>query len=153
MPVYTKLFIIFFLCVFFAFYFILYLFRKNVRQGTFFSNAMLFLASVVFYAWDDIRFVVLLALGLITYVSGVALGYSRNWKIDGIDKAFYVIFGILELGPIVLARFIGLYYSIGMSFGNFLSNARTLIIPLGLSFFTLQAFTYTDAVFRGKDKC
>ncbi|WP_026488667.1 MBOAT family O-acyltransferase [Butyrivibrio sp. XBB1001] len=146
MPVYTKLFIAFFLCVFFTFYFILQLFRKNARRGAFFSNGLIFLASVVFYAWDDVRFIpVLLVLGIVTYVSGLVLeGVGNGEKSRG--TALYVLFMVLELGPIVVARFIGLFSSVGVI------GARNLLVPLGLSFFTLQAFTYTDAVYRGRLK-
>ena len=139
MPVYTKLFIAFFFCVFFLFYLILYMFRKNVRLSAFFSNALLFVASVAFYAWDDVRFVpVLLGLGVITYVSGIALSHHSFYV--------YLLFMVLELGPIIAARAIGLFSSMG------LISAHDLLVPLGLSFFTLQAFTYTDAVYKGKIK-
>jgi D-alanyl-lipoteichoic acid acyltransferase DltB (MBOAT superfamily) len=89
------------------------------------------LASLSFYAYANLKFIpFLLGIGLITYVSGLAIRSRRSKLIAGIFIAF-------ELLPIIAARAITF-------------SGSSLIIPLGISFFTLQAVTYTVSVYKGE---
>ena len=124
MPLYTKLFILFFFIVFLAKYLI-------QRYKSTYTQAFLLLASLVFYAYANLKFIpILLGVGLITYVSGIAIRSRRGKLIAG-------IFIAIELLPIIAARAIAF-------------SGSSLVIPLGISFFTLQAVTYTVSVYKGE---
>ena len=138
MPVYTKLFAAFFLCVFFSYYFVLKFFVKSVRKSILFSNILLFLASMAFYSYANLKFLpILLILGIITYFSGILYNKLRSHK-----KIWMIIFIVLQLLPLFASFALKVYARYGGAFD--------LILPLGLSFFTLQAMTYTEAVYHGR---
>ena len=124
MPLYSKLFVLFFFIVFLAKYFI-------QRHKNTWTQACLLLASLSFYGYANLKFIpFLLGIGLITYASGLAIRLRRSKLITG-------IFIALELLPIIAARAITF-------------SGSSLIIPLGISFFTLQAVTYTVSVYKGE---
>lgn len=127
MPLYTKLFLLFFFIVFLAKYLI-------QRRKSAYIQAFLLLVSLAFYAYANLKFIpLLLAIGLITYASGLAIRSNRTKLIAG-------IFIAIELLPILASRTLAFIPSIGSS----------LILPLGISFFTLQAVTYTVSVYKGE---
>lgn len=126
MPLYTKLYLLFFFIVFIAHYLI-------KRHKTTYTQAFLLLVSLAFYGYANLKFIpILLAVGLITYASGLAIRSRHTKLITGIFIAF-------ELIPILAARTLA-----------FIPETSSLIIPLGISFFTLQAVTYTVSVYKGE---
>ena len=126
MPLYTKLYLLFFFIVFFAHYLI-------KRHKTTYTQAFLLLVSLAFYGYANLKFIpILLGVGLITYASGLAIRSNHTKLIAGIFIAF-------ELIPILTARTLA-----------FIPETSSLIIPLGISFFTLQAVTYTVSVYKGE---
>ena len=126
MPLYTKLFILFFFIVFLTKYVI-------QRHKNTYIQAFLLLASLAFYGYANLKFIpLLLGIGIITYVSGIIILHFGAYK-----KLLAGIFIAIELLPIIVDRAI-----------TFLGSS--LIISLGISFFTLQAVTYTVSVYKGE---
>ena len=139
MPVYTKLFIAFFFSIFLVINLVRRACSKNRPFGTFVSDMLLLGASVVFYCWSNLQFVLFpIYVGLICYISGLILGRPSSGK-----KAIMVLLVVLELIPLLSYRTIGLFADL------FSIPAGDMIIPLGLSFFSLQAVTYTVGVYKG----
>ena len=136
MPVYTKLFVAFFLAIFF----INYIKHLSIRL----SNVLLFLASLIFYAWSGVVFVpVIIGFGLVTYASGFIIEkLGADSKYDSIRKAVMIVFVAVELLPICIVRVLGVIFRY--------SNHKEMLIPLGLSFFSLQIVTYTVGVYKKK---
>ena len=134
MALYSKLFLFFFFIVFIA----KYLIQKHKSNWT---QAFLLLVSLAFYGYANLKFIpLLLGVGVITYISGrVITPPDRNTLSAHTtrDKLLTIIFIILELTPILAARAITF-------------SGSSLVIPLGVSFFTLQAVTYTCSVYKGE---
>ena len=104
--------------------------EKAAGAGNAPGRAVLLFASVAFYAAADVRFLPVLAyVSLASYVSGRFVRGGR--------RAFLALFVILELLPLLFLKFRG-FFPGGRSGPAF---------PLGLSFFTLQALSYTIDVF------
>ena len=140
MPVYTKLFLAFFFGVYFCYYLILRVLGKDVHKSTFFSNAFLLVSSLAFYACSGLVYVpLLLAVGILTYLSGLAIKRSEKHR-----KLLLTIFVLLELLPLILNKILG--------FGSiyFGLSGKSILAALGLSFFTLQAVTYTCSVYKNE---
>lgn len=107
----------------------------NRKQTVGIRNMLLLLASYAFYAHLHVLYPLLLVyVTLVNYVGGafiVAKKGERDRKI--------IISGcvILSLIPLVLLKYLPAY-------------VPSLWLPVGLSFFTFQALTYSIDIYRGK---
>lgn len=108
------------------------------------QHRVVLLANMLFYAYWDIRFLLLLlSLVLVCYLA--ALGYERNKKQSYITIA--VALCLLVLG---IFKYLNFFLSSFCSaFG--ISNVHTLkiILPLGISFYIFQTLSYVLDVKKG----
>ena len=137
---------LFFLPLVFCLYW--FLFQRNLRL----QNILLIVASYVFYAWWDWRF-----LGLIVLSSGVDYWCGKN--IDGDQSSrnrklwLWLSLGV-NLGILGFFKYYNFFID---SFANLFAldpSAFTLniILPVGISFYTFQTMSYTIDIYRGKIK-
>ena len=131
----------------FLFYFlpaVLILYFLVPRKG---RNAVLLLASLMFYAWGEPKYVVLMVASiLIFYGYGLAVERSRRpkmWLVAAVCTG---------------AGLLGLFKYADFAVENF--NALTglsvpllrLALPIGISFYTFQCISYVVDVYRGDTK-
>ncbi|MBO7540963.1 MAG: MBOAT family protein, partial [Bacteroidales bacterium] len=114
------------------------------------QNAFVVLASYVFYGWWDWRFLLLIALtSFCSWGSGLLIG-----KADTKSKAKAWMWANIVLNIGILAMF--KYYDFFVSEFAQLFNISTdglllkVILPVGISFYTFQALSYSIDVYRGK---
>lgn len=123
-----------------------YLLGKRLKA----QNLLLLAASYVFYGWWDWRF-----LGLIifttftTFYTGLKIFSSEN------KKRWLTINIILNLAVLFTFKYLNFFAeNIQMLFSNIGLTADFLtlniILPVGISFYTLQAISYSIDVYRGK---
>ena len=135
-------FAIFFLVVF-------VLFHLPFRKGRLhWQNAVILIAGYVFYGWWDWRFLFLIALtSATTWLSGILIEkriYPRLVSAANI---------VLNLGILACFKYFNFFtdslVSIFSLFGISM-NTRTLdiILPVGISFYTFQALSYSIDVYR-----
>lgn len=136
-----------FLPIVFALYWLL---RKRVRW----QNALIVVASYVFYGWWDWRFLILIAFTtLCSFVSGLGIeraeGDRRRQKWI---SAGNIIINLLVLGCFKYLNFFGENFSHLLQLLGLTADWTTLniILPVGVSFYTFQALSYTIDVYRGK---
>ena len=120
-----------------------------ISPGRKFKNFLLLLASLLFYAWGEPKFVIIMLASIIfNYFIGLLL-----WKFSNNKK--------ISLGTLI----IGIVYNLGILFRYkylmfVLSNVNNIfkshipipniILPIGISFFTFQILSYIIDVYRGK---
>lgn len=128
-------FILFFLLVFIIYYI------ANDK----YRYIVLLIASYLFYGMTSIRYLaILIIITLVTYFSGLLMNkYSSRKKLI---LSLTIIFCLIFL--VYFKYFNFLLKSINILFSSDFS-IRTLIVPLGLSFFTLQAISYPIDLYRG----
>lgn len=143
----------FFLPIVFAIYWLL---RKNYKW----QNSFLLLASYVFYAWWDYRFLLLLiGMSVIAFACGKAIERSRK-SIDDTGQSlsivgakFWMIANIvLDLGVLTIFKYYNFFVgSFADLFGlqNSIHSLK-IVLPLGISFFTFQAIAYVVDVYKRK---
>lgn len=115
------------------------------RRSTRWSNALLLLASLLFYAWGEPVYVLLMLLTtLVNYLAALAMarfpGKRRFWC--GAAVAW-------SIGTLVFFKYTD--FLIG-SLNGALRLALPLsgiALPIGISFFTFQAMSYVLDVYRG----
>ncbi len=110
-------------------------------------NIWLLIFSLVFYAWGEPVYV-LLMLASITFNYLCGLAMARREKTAA--RAVLLILALtVNLGVLFLFKYLGFSMRVaGRLFGLRLAIPK-LALPLGISFYTFQALSYTIDVYRG----
>lgn len=137
--------------LFLAVVFALHWLARGVRG----QNAVLVVASYVFYAWWDLRFAgLLLASSLLDYGVGRALARQAS---ASRKRALLLVSLGANLGALGAFKYYGFFIegltTLAGSVGLELSpRTLSLILPVGISFYTFQTLGYTIDVYRGRTK-
>ena len=114
------------------------------------KNTVLLLASLVFYAWGEPRYVILMTVTIILgYVLGLLI---ERYLGTGKAKLFLILSLVFDLGFLAYFKYADFFIE------NF--NAVTglglpllrIALPVGISFYTFQILSYTVDVYRGDVK-
>ena len=137
--------------VFLPIVFLLYWFVFRGRQW---QNLLVVVASYIFYGWWDWRFLFLIALtSLCSYGSGLLLEhYEGLRRKQRLVSASNIVLNIGILGVFKYYNFFveNLDALLG-SFGWQLDwVTMSIILPVGISFYTFQALSYTIDVYQKK---
>ncbi|MBO4289674.1 MAG: MBOAT family protein, partial [Lachnospiraceae bacterium] len=115
-----------------------------------FKNGVLFLFSLIFYAWGEPVYVCLMLFStVLDYTCGRLVDSHRGAKKG---KAALIVSICVNVGLLAVFKysdlFIGTFNDI---FGTALALPH-LPLPIGISFYTFQTMSYTIDVYRGKAK-
>lgn len=117
----------------------------------------LLIVSYVFYLQFNVKFVIyLLAITAVSYICGRILECICNKEMRTIAQKLVLICGLcFTIGVLVVVKYSNLFLGYSnkiLSFFNMKGELKELdiLIPVGLSFYTLQAFGYIYDVYRGK---
>ena len=140
-----------FLPVFFLLYWWVFDFLiKEAKHQLLFQNLLVVAASYLFYGWWDWRFLVLIAFtSLCSFLSGIAIDKSSTKRF----KTFW-----MSLNIVINLSILGVYkyydFFVSSLANAFNINAEThllhLVLPVGISFYTFQALSYSIDVYRKK---
>jgi len=137
--------------IFLPIVFLLYWFvvQKNIE----YQNALIVIASYVFYSWWDWRFLSLIIFStLIDYSIGQMLRVEQARFKRKILLGFSILINIGFLGffkyyNFFLENFINAFSFLGYEIQ---ANSLNIILPVGISFYTFQTLSYTIDVYRKK---
>ena len=113
------------------------------------KNTVLFLCSLVFYCWGEVRFFpVMLALILINYLCGLGLERFGQNKTARLILLLIALAG--SLGMLFYFKYANFVLSsINAIFGTGFAPIQGIsVLPLGISFYTFQTLSYTIDVYR-----
>ena len=114
-------------------------------------NFFLLIASLVFYAWGEPKYVFLMIFSIIAnYVFGLLMEKYRQSSRR--LKLMLVLSVVIDVGLLCVFKYTDFIISnINAAFGaNF--DLLKLALPIGISFYTFQAMSYTIDVYRGDVK-
>ena len=119
------------------------------KQNT--RNIILLLASLIFYAWGEPKFVLVMLLCIgANYVFGYLVDKYRGEK----NKALWILVSMLIFNLTILGVF--KYAGFIMQNMNQLLHTNVpvpkIALPIGISFFTFQSISYVIDVYREKGK-
>ncbi len=117
------------------------------------QNLLIVVASYIFYGWWDWRFLILIAFtSLCSYLTGIQIGKQRETGGGKFFTALNIIINLLILGIFKYYNFFAESLQHLLSAFSFNADFVTLkiILPVGISFYTFQALSYTIDVYRGK---
>ena len=125
-------------------------FKKNLKL----QNLFIVVVSYIFYGWWDWRFLLLIAFtSFCSWGSGLLIEkYRETPKKAKTINVLNIVLNLLILGVFK-------YYDFFVtSFANLFLNGKAdglllkIILPVGISFYTFQALSYSIDVYRGKLK-
>ena len=114
------------------------------------QNAFVVVASYVFYGWWDWRFLLLIAFtSFCSWGSGLLIGKAKTKKAA---KAWTALNIVLNLGFLALFKYYDFFVTEFAQLFNISTDGLLLkvILPVGISFYTFQALSYSIDVYRGK---
>jgi len=146
-----------FLPIVFAFYW--FVFRHNLKL----QNLFIIVASYVFYGWWDWRFLILIVLSSIcSWGCGLLIQRADNQQDTSIsprlsrkfilicDIALNIgILGLFKYYNFFVENFISAFSSIGI---NLQAHTLSIILPVGISFYTFQGLSYSIDIYKRKFK-
>jgi D-alanyl-lipoteichoic acid acyltransferase DltB (MBOAT superfamily) len=146
---------LFFLPIVFAIYWLL---RYQLKL----QNLFVVLASYVFYGWWDWRFLILIAFtSFCSYASGLLIQKTQITNDQSpIAKLWLWLNIVLNLGILAtfkyydffVIEFITTFFAESVRHSLLHSFTLKIILPVGISFYTFQALSYSIDVYRGNIK-
>ena len=118
------------------------------------KNMVLLLFSLLFYAWGEPVYVLLMmGSAALNYAMGLAMGRLE----EGAQKTKYkklLLMGAVAVNLLVLGifKYAGLFISTFNQLTGLALPVPEIALPIGISFFTFQAMTYVIDVYRGQVK-
>ena len=112
------------------------------RKG---KNAVLLLASLIFYGWGELRLLPLMAFTiLLCYVCGLGIERSRKRK-----KRWLLASIVISVGLLGVFKYADFFIGSLNAVTGLKIPLLHLALPVGISFYTFQCLSYTIDVYRG----
>ncbi len=131
-----------FLFLFFPVTFLLYVAVPNAK----FRNALLIFASLLFYAWGEpVYILLLLASVVVNWLLALLLGRRETGR-----KAIIAVAVVLNIGLLVVFKYSGFLVETVNALFRLSLPVPAIRLPIGISFFTFQTLSYVIDVYRDK---
>lgn len=114
------------------------------------KNAVLFLGSLIFYAWGEPVYVLLMLFSTVAdYIHGRLIERFRGRKPA---KVFLVSSVLINLSVLCFFKYADLLIQTVNGLTGAALPLLSLPLPIGISFYTFQTMSYTIDVYRGEAK-
>jgi alginate O-acetyltransferase complex protein AlgI len=133
-----------FLCLFFPLQMLFYYLAKSIEA----RNTVLILFSLVFYAWGEPFFIVLLVF--MCFADWVISQFIYKYRGTGKSKAFLVLGCVIDLGLLAFFKYTSFVLGETNQWFGFPSVVPKIALPIGISFYTFQLLSYMVDVYRGE---
>ena len=117
-----------------------------------FKNAIMILASLVFFAWGEIRYIfIMLVLAVMDFICGKQITkYQDNKK----KKIFFLMINVVvNLGILFFFKYADFIITNINNITGLSIPLLNIPLPIGVSFNTFQSLSYVIDVYRGTVKC
>ena len=118
---------------------IAYFFCPGIRA----KNAVLILFSLIFYAWGEpVYLLLMIASAAVNWYFGLLIERRRK-------KIFLILALVLDLGCLAVFKYAGFFVENLNALFRISLTVPQIPLPIGISFYTFQALSYTVDVWRG----
>jgi len=139
---------IIFLCVFMPAVFIAYYLCPAKSR-----NLLLLLASLVFYAWGEPGYILVMVSSIIiNYLAGRLVSTYKEKLMPVKAKAVFIISIILNICILFFFKYTGFFIQIINNTGFTKIPLIDIALPIGISFYTFQTMSYIADVYTGTTK-
>lgn len=130
-----------FIYVFLPIVLLLYLISKKELH-----NPILLVASIIFYAWGEPKYLAIMLLTiLVNYFGAILIEKSNIYK-----KLFLILTVAANLSFLIYFKYFNFLIANCNNLFHLNIHALDIIMPLGISFYTFQALSYVVDVYRGE---
>ena len=113
-------------------------------------NGVLLLFSLIFYAWGEPVYVLLMLLVIaLNYMAGRLLERYRADTAPGARRAVLVLAVVLNLAILGVFKYTGFFMGLVKSLTHGSFSIPEIVLPIGISFYTFQSMSYVIDVYRG----
>lgn len=124
-----------------------FVFNRSLRL----QNLFVVAASYLFYGWWNWRFLVLIAFtSLCSYVSGLLIDRYRGKPAGKVVNVSNILLNLVILGIFKYYDFFVVSFAELFGVAGYNNLLLQIILPVGISFYTFQALSYSIDVHRGK---
>ena len=112
-----------------------------------YRNIVLLIFSLIFYAWGEPKYIVLMLVSIaINYVFGIILDRQEEKR----KRTLVLILAILvDLGILGYFKYFNFFVNnINSLIGQNIINAKNIVLPIGISFYTFQIISYIFDLYR-----
>lgn len=111
-----------------------------------YRNIVLLIFSLIFYAWGEPKYIVLMLISIfINYIFGILLDKAEKWK----RRLVLILAIIVDLGILGYFKYFNFFVTnINSIFGQNIINAKSIVLPIGISFYTFQIISYIFDLYR-----
>lgn len=114
-------------------------------------NAVLLIFSMLFYAWGEPKYIILMMLVIaFSYIFGLLIDYFSKKKNLKLKKLFFTLSLVFTIGNLFMFK----YYNFAIDNLNSIFNLEIkhfpLVLPIGISFYTFQIISYLIDLYKGK---
>ncbi len=116
-----------------------------------FRNPVLFVGSIVFYAWGEPRYTILILCSvMVNYSLAVFIGRFdlRFRKIE--RRVIFILALIYDIGMLFVFKYTGFIISTINAVFRTDIPVPAIVLPLGISFYTFQIMSYVIDVYMGR---
>ncbi len=125
-------------------YYVVFRWKRSLQ------NIFLLLASLFFYAWGEPLFVfVMIASIICNWAFGLMVGKFKTNNKTRLAKTIIVVSCVFNLGLLFVFKYLNFTANTICSLLHKESIIPTIVLPIGISFFTFQAMSYVIDVYRG----
>ncbi len=112
-----------------------------------FKNSILLIASLIFYAWGEPKYVLLMLFSiLINYILGILLSKYPKFK-----KIFLLLAIFFNLGLLGYFKYFNFFSHLVNKILAFeVIPLKNIVLPIGISFYTFQILSYIIDLYRGQ---
>lgn len=112
-----------------------------------FRNLLLFLASLIFYAWGEPVYIVLMLFSsVVDYSHGLLMEKFDGWP--GVRRALLISSVVINLSLLGFFKYAGLVVSTLNAALSLSIPVPSVALPVGISFYTFQTMSYSIDVYR-----
>ena len=113
------------------------------------KNAVLLIASLLFYSWGEPRYVALVLISILfNYLFGLAIGRAGGRK--GLRRAALAVCVGANLCLLGYFKYFNFFLELAYTvLGKEGFTPRNIALPIGISFYTFQAVSYIADIYRG----
>ncbi len=114
-----------------------------------YQNAILFVASILFYAWGEPKYVFLMLLSILgNYILARVMDHYHARK--KLSKAILFLTIVLNLSLLFVFKYLNFFLQILNQFFSLSFRPLEIALPIGISFYTFQIISYVVDVYRGE---
>ena len=117
------------------------------------KNIVLLLFSLIFYAWGEPKYIILMLITIsIVYLFGLLINKFDLEKKKALKKCSLILCVILVLSSLIFFKYFDfIIYNINFLFKTNVKSLN-LVLPIGISFYTFQILSYIIDLYKGKIK-